>query len=226
MSRSIKTLAGLTSAVLVLAVSPQQAEAALVLELESGASSVSVIDNGVGDLDLTVGSVTFNGSVGDFDVNVSTGTSKPVIGSASNPRLSLNSVNVSSASTGSIEIRVTDTDFSGPVGPGVPTLLDFGGTTNGSVGIDAFVDTSNTEFGTATSAGSIAPIATTPFDDTDSELVSLTAPFSATLVAVVTHDNAGDVTSFNGQLYVPEPGSLALIAIGAGMVAYRRRRHG
>ena len=57
------------------------------------------------------GLVTFNGAVGSFIVNVTTGISKPVIGNPSKGRIDLNSVNVS-GSAGTLQLMLTDVDFS------------------------------------------------------------------------------------------------------------------
>lgn len=220
---SKKALAVLTLGSLV-GLSAHQAQGALMISLENGASTVTVTDNGAGDTDPTVGSVSFIGAVGDFDVNVTTGISKPLVGSSIQPILNLDSVNVSSAASGTLEIRMTSTDFTGPIGVAVPTTLDFGGTTNGTASIDAFVDTGNILFGTATPAGSLGAFGPGPFDDSVGGLASLTAPYSATLEATIVHDDPGDVTSFGAEFrVVPEPGSLALLGLGGLLIARRRR---
>lgn len=225
MKRSTKkVLAGLALAT-VFGFSAQQTDAALIVELENGASTVTVTDNGVGDSDPTLGSVTYVGSVGVFDINVTTGISKPLVGSATEPILTLNSVNTSSTAAGTLKVRMTATDFTGPVGAGLAAPLDFGGTTNGTAALDAYVDSSNAAFGMATPAGSLGAFGPGPFDDSSASIVSATGPYSATLEATIVHAAPLDITSFGGQLrVVPEPGSLALIGLGALLVGRRRRR--
>ena len=83
---------------------------ALSIRLVSGSDSMTLSDNSLGDINPTTGAVTFIGSVGDFVFNVSTGISKPVLGSASNPFMDLVSVDISSnnASPASLQIFLTE----------------------------------------------------------------------------------------------------------------------
>ena len=79
---------GLKTSVAVLAASTvgfgaQQAEAATIIELSDGVTTQTVVDQGPGDLSLTPGVVVFSGVVGVFNVNVTTGLSKPLLGSDS-----------------------------------------------------------------------------------------------------------------------------------------------
>jgi hypothetical protein len=77
-----------------------------------------------GDVNPMVGAVTFLGSVGTFLLNVGTGITKPILGSALNPSMDLNSVDVSSAS----ETHSLVVEFSG-FGPVNSTFhLGIGGT--------------------------------------------------------------------------------------------------
>jgi len=224
MMRTVKSVSALSTAGLLLCLPCTSADAGLVLELESGASTVTIPDNSVGDSNPAVGTVEFIGAVGDFDVNTSVGVSKPLTGSATDPKLNLNSLNATTVSApATLYVRLTDTDFTAPAGA-VSAELDFGGTTNGTASLAAFLDSTNTEFGTTTPAGSLGPFLPTAFNDTTTTPVLVTSPYSATLEAVVVHDDAGDVTSFGGELsVVPEPGSLALLAVGAAALVRRRR---
>src|SRR5690349_3179629 len=117
-----------------------------VLRLTTADGSVVVGDGGVGDLAPQSGAVVLSSPLGtSWAVNVTTGLSKPLIGSANQPYLDLNSVNVSSVGGPAwLEIELTDTDFTEQTGAGF--LAAIGGTTNGSVSFKTYFDASNTAF--------------------------------------------------------------------------------
>ncbi|MHA1114267.1 MAG: PEP-CTERM sorting domain-containing protein, partial [Alphaproteobacteria bacterium] len=56
--------------------------------------------------------------------------------------------------------------------------------------------------------------------------ISTGTPYSLTMVVTVTHDNAGDLTSFDAELKIlPEPAVLALFGMGlTGLGLLSRRR--
>jgi len=191
-------------------------------------NSASVTDQGAGDVNLAVGAATFVGSVGNFVINVTTGLSKPILGSATLPDIDLSSVDVTSTAGGTLTLEVTDTDFIGNGG-----LADFvsaiGGTqgAGGSLSYKTFADCSNTAFGTgialqsqsfsgggAFSGSTTSPTALCSGDYSLTELVSLALP------------GGFNTTSFDANLAVPEPATLALF--GAGLLAIplfsRRKR--
>ena len=170
------------------------------------------------------GLVTFMGAVGSFIVNVTTGISKPIIGAPDKARIDLNSVNVSGAA-GHLEIMLTDTDFSAlpyQDSEGVVLTNDWGGTTDGKVWAQGFVDPGNNAFGMGYTTGP------QHFDTPGafSESLSLLTPafpgtgmFSLTEVVRLHHAGAGDITSFDKSLSadpVPEPTTMLLL--GAGMI--------
>ncbi len=104
----------------------------------------------------TAGLIQYAGTVGDFDINVTTGISKPLIGPAT---LDLSSVNVTSLVGGSVPstlvIMLTDTDFSGTA---ISITDAIGGTTTGTVDVVfGSIDPLNMEFGIGGT-----PIDTTP----------------------------------------------------------------
>jgi hypothetical protein len=91
------------------------ANAAFVLTIDDPSigtgAEVSITDQDLADQNTNVGAIVFNGSIGVFTVNVTTGISKPL---ATAPQLmDLNSVSVSSAGAGQLNISLTDTGFTG-----------------------------------------------------------------------------------------------------------------
>jgi hypothetical protein len=187
----------------------------------------------------TVGAVSFNGVVGTFSVNVTTGVSKPVIGGFNVSRIDLNSINVSGSAAGQLKIELTDTDFSLPVSPNPYTLKSFiGGTTDGTVDLDQFVDLSNNEFGIGPPGPNIplvlsqGPFGPGAFSGTASGNINIVNPFSITEEVLITHTAAGNITSFNAgsDVAIPEPTTLILFGFGlvgvAGFAWHRKKKQG
>src|SRR5208282_5572230 len=107
MKKQIVTLAALT--ILLLLGSGSKALAVLQLTLTDDlGNTVTITDNGPGDTDPTVGSISFVGAVGsnpNWYINVTGGLSKPVLGSASAPELDITTLNYSYGA-GTLDIQL------------------------------------------------------------------------------------------------------------------------
>lgn len=237
--------------------SGQTADASLVLrltDLNSGAQQI-LIDNAspgaVSDGGHTAtaadfagtadGAVLYVGDVGSFHFSVTTGVSKPIIGSAINKRLDSVSL-VVSGGVGLLQVELTDTDFAFTRGGGSMILTSsIGGTTDGIVTAQSFVGLSNQEFGTEITPGEQGPygsvfngsaqnksfsgFARTMFNLEPEQLFSLTQRVTVQHF----HNGGGDeTTSFDimTEVHAPEPTTFALWGIGLGCVGMRgwRRR--
>ena len=202
-----------------LVLASHSANAALTLRLNDGVNPVQQVV----DLDAD-GIVNFTGSLGVWFLNVSTGISKPALPGA---QTDLNSVNLSQ-SAGTLIISLSDDNFSlgGSTGFG---LFEIGGTTQGTVAYESWIDVGNTLFATTTLIGSdsAGPGA---FADTLGSGLLLSNPFSMTTIVTITHGGGtGVVTSFNAntRVSVPEPTTLTLLGGGLlalGFFARRLRR--
>ena len=201
---------------LFLAVGSSSASA--ILEISSGVYTITIPDEPNGD-----GFIMFNGGIGDFNINVTTALTKPAIGSADWPYLDLNTIDVSSG-PGTLTIMWTDTGFTNAGGiPGFESLI--GGTTDGTVSFQAYLDSSNTPFGMATLLSDLGPFIDGAFSDGSIWSGTFSDPYSLTLVATIIHCEAGDVSSLDANLSaVPIPTTLLLFGSGLfGLIGIRRK---
>lgn len=164
------------------------------------------------------GVISFNGSIGSWTVNVTTGVSDPQIGPG---QLDLNSINVSGG-TGTLDILLTDTDYTGPV---PAYTADYGGTTMGSVFFLFGYGASNGEF-TSTVFTPPFTVSGGAFSGSATGAVTQNDPYSLTISTSITHTAAGQSTSFNVQLApVPIPPTVWLFGSGLlGLIGISRRK--
>jgi hypothetical protein len=217
-------------AVLALAVgsvtlwSSSAAYAVAILEI----NGTQITDNGAGDSNPLLGAVTFNGSIDNFIVNVTTGVSQPLIGSPHQAFIDLNSVNVILSGASLLTISFTDTNFSLPFESNVSTNL-VGGTlaapSGSEVAFQSYLDNSNSPFGTEILLSSFI-FGPGAFSGSSSTGVTTNNPFSLTQVATLNFTGPG-IVSFDAASHaaVPEPTSLVLLGSGmAGLGLLSRKR--
>lgn len=208
--------------IVFLLVGIQSVHAMPVLKLSDGTTTIMVVDEGPNDaLPGVIGGVGYLGSVGVFNLTVTTGFVTPFLGTSTFPSMDLNSVAVSSSkSGGTLTIMFTDTDF-GPIGaPVFETMV--GGTSRGTVNFNTYVDSTNTAFGTNTLIGNLGTYGPGAFSGSTSATYSPSNPFSMTAVATITHGGGSKVSGFDLNVNVaPEPISSTLFVIGAAILGGR-----
>jgi hypothetical protein len=206
-----------TSAMALPVYSPASGAGTSALWLHSGTSDVVVYDN---DAD---GMIIFNGLVGTQLIDVSVGQSKPNIGSATLPSLSLNNTIVSGS--GTLEIRYTDLYF-GPVSSAMGGFSLHGGGTlsNATTSVSVLISESNTAW-----AGSnlidLGSFTTSSFSKDLAVDYSGSGPFSLTLDTLITVGDRGTAQVASLLQPVPEPGTMMLFGFGMfGLAIYGKRR--
>ncbi len=185
---------------------------------------VIIADGSAQDSNSAAGAVTFIGSIGNWDINVTTGITDPALPAA---YMDLNSVDVATANAGVLEIWWSDPVVQQPFPPPISFLMSIGGTMgSGSVVYQAFYGAAGTAFDDSNEIGSLE-FRANPFDGSvTGPAPGIANPFSLTQLIVLDMNSAG-ATSFNSALEpTPEPGVAFLI--GSGLLAFgaiaRRRR--
>ena len=192
-------------------------------------STVTIADESASDgAPGILGAVTFNGVVGDFGINVTTGITKPVLGSASSPLLDLNSINVNFTNPGTIVLEFSETDFT--TGSSSLSFRSYiGGTTVGTLRFQTFGSNSNALFAQDTLIADSGVMTPPLIGFEEMSNAALTGTFSLTTVVTITHTGGSDNTSFNTILEIPEPHIAPALIVGtmlisANLLARRRRR--
>ena len=223
------------SLVCALALLAPAANAAMVLQISDGATTVITVDNAAGDMDGSAGSILFSGSVGAFTVNFSSGISKSVPGVAD---LTVSS-SVNSSTGGTLSILLTDTNFASPFGNSIAVSLA-GTLTNGTVAFQSYIDNANAEFGQGQQLADFGPfVASGGLQNLSSPeqvvQVVTSPPFSLTWAAQINQQAGGFSPSLTANVRVsgnpvassplPEPSAALCFGLGGLLVggAIRRR---
>lgn len=232
----------LALALAVFVVPPAQAAVAPELTLtSSGGETVTIDDAGVvtfggtancialitcstNGVIFSAGKVTWDGVLGQFNVNTSTGISK---GKTVFPTLmDLNSINAASVGAGTLTILWSDINWTSALTGSGFTLLAGGTTANGTSDFSAYLSGTNTLLAQTTLIGDTGLMGPGAFSKTVNGLVGPPAGnFSMTEKLVWSFTAAGSDSgdfSLNG---VPEPASVTLLGgvLFATVAAIRRR---
>jgi VPDSG-CTERM motif len=200
----------------------QSVNAIPTLTLSDGINPPIVVTDGSAlDSNTLAGAVTFNGSLGVFILNVSTGLTKPLAGSAAAPAIDLNSVNFATA-PGTLTITFSETGFT--AFPGILTG-DVGGTVGAGGSLTNIVMQNALNLVTNGPFG--GPGA---FSGSGSAALIDGAPYSLTQSAILTFGQAGMISFDAAATVAPVPDGgttvtmlgIGLLAVGAARRIYRR----
>jgi hypothetical protein len=185
----------------------------LSFKVDGGATTFCA-DNAACDLDSTAGVVAVVAPLpGGFTVNVTTGATKPTLGTAGQPHMDLNSINIqSTGGTHDLTLGFSEVGFT-KAPTGLTGLL--GGALTAPAGstvtAEAYYHTGNTLFGLGALAFSMGPFGPGAFSGTASGAGPASGPYSLTQYLKL-HTTGPANFSANFDLSTPEPASVALLA--------------
>ena len=189
----------------------QSVNAIPTLTLSDGTTTIVVTDGSALDSSTLAGAVTFNGALGtNFILNVSTGLTKPLTGSASAPSIDLNSVDFATGA-GTLTITFSETGFT--AFPGILTG-DVGGTVGAGGSLTNIVMQNGLDLVTN------GPFGPGEFSGKGSAALIDGAPYSLTQTAILTFGPGGGMTSFNaaGTVVGVPDGGMTLTMLGIGLL--------
>ena len=203
----------------------QAAQAAFMMTVEDttyAGSALTISDNGSGDSSALTDAIVFNDAVGNFVLNVNVGAFE------TDPnRLHLTTFGMTAATGGTLEVAITKTGLTNAAAL-YQYIGELGGALNGSVGYQAWVDTTNTAFGTGTLLGDISDTVSGGFSLASingNAAIASGVPYSLTLFATMTLD-AAQMGSLDASLTeVPVPAAVWLFGSGLlGLFGFSSRK--
>ena len=191
---------------------------------------ITIVDNGLGDLNGTIGALTLSTNLGVWNLSISTGVTYPALGSFTNPVMDL-VIQASSTGAGSLTYTFSDLGFSH--GPGTLNAAVSGQVISGApttVGYSVYGDSNNV-------VGALTTLLTTtgtiplPVVTNNSGALPLASPFSLTQVVQINASGASAVSVDASLSVIPEPSGTALTFLGlaflvVGLAHRKRSPHG
>jgi hypothetical protein len=203
------------------------------LTISSGATTVTIVDNGAGDTNGAAGTINYsNSNFGGWNISIASGTSH-------SPSLTPFGLDVASltatctggpCTTNALDITFSDINFSVPVGVGgFQTTFSTTQTGTGTAAESAYFSNSNAIFAPTTLIGTVGPFSTSSVGSAHGGAIAAVPNYSLTLAQVFTDTTGGAVSfSVDGNITaVPEPSAIMLFgAVLFGSFALLRRRKG
>jgi hypothetical protein len=203
------------------------------LQLRSGGTTITITDNGAGDVNPILGTIAYvNPNLDGWEIQLSADTNSPDVG----PGLTSLTANCTGGpcTIDPLTIVFGDINFAAPVDTGgfagtYSATITGAGTTSQS----AYFDNSNAIFDTTNLIGTIGPLGPPSGGDTATGgPVAAVPDYSLTLVQTFTDAGGGTAgfsvdgnnTAVPEPTPVPEPGTLAIFGTALASLALVRRR--
>jgi len=202
------------------------ASAIPTLTISDGSTLVTVVDGGAGDSAAMAGVVQYTGSVGSWNVVVSSDVTKPAMGSAADPQMQL-LIQAGTQVGGNLYIAYSDTDYTGTGGilaNIVGHVVDGGPETAGMLvaGNTANVAGTINAAGSPLNFGSIlidVPVQSLPILASEGGQLPGSAPYSLTDFVIINSPGASaDSITANFGPIVPDGGRTVTL-LGAALAS-------
>ena len=212
---------------LLLGSSVAYAVPTLIISDGNPLDTVTVVDNGAGDTNASLGDVSWAGTVGEWTINVAAGITKPEQGSATIPSMDFDYL-IKTSGAGTLTATWSDTGF-GPLTAPMIEFLATWGVTNPSAD-SAIYTTYQSSGSTVPATGLLTNSGTLTGAASGSVIVPANfvgSPFVLTQELTLTATGKSNFASGDLTLdAVPEPSALLLLGsglLGFGFLRLRKR---
>ena len=205
------------------------ANAALSVWVSDGTNSTTISEDATGRVNYFDDLLVFDSSALFADWGITINANGNAFYDVLNPganydHMHYNSVDVSGGGAGgTLTIMFTETDL---MKGGTRFSADYSATLGGtSIQFESYTDAGNAAFALTNSVAD-SGVQTSSFANTEGGNVPLTGPYSWTTVATIIHGGPGDTTSFDYDVKIPEPSTVALLGLGLLGLGFAARRKG